>query len=1004
MTRSAEGRGSERRSDDTFDFLRRLSIADAKVLLDKTREEKEKKKEEMQKMIGGRYRDLIESADEIVAMHSAAMRLEVSLKEMPEMWQQMEAALTNALDMENYPECANMTDAAHVTRKEGDYIKEASDVDQVAFLVEVTEKMWRLLDEGKSLEVLELYEKAERIHDEWVANGTAEREFPFLQSQWACVQCFRPRILAYANSYLTCRGKNSQFYADSLSTLAVLTNPRISAEKIVEMFFESRSTWLTSVYKRHHDKWFALTPSQKERTLVVILKSTSWTIIQTEEIFCEKTGLLTSTSLLPRSFKGDLEACISSGKLLEMLSRWFQQNQQQIREVVSAIISSIDSMTSLSQVRSKLVVVNKTCGSCQNATVWQQLCSGARADQPGSVDKHVEPPVESVFSVLYAEAFRKRTRDLVQNSFVEALEAIKSQFRAHLHETVAGVSLADLPLGNIKFYDHFEKIQKKCADIDASELQSVLTEEFFRTLLKLVVFVEQEYPIPGNCNHACVKSETQLSSIHLNISNIFAGIVAEFPHRINNLLPGHSSAVSIPEKDPASSIIGQTFEKYAVNGFVESAYLRSALKEIIEGDEKMLQVCFIDDVLGQAGSLGWHSFCLVAELKQQASYSQAFINVMHGLSAKYCEAWADILLEQKIEPLRELMHAEQYKSTNEEWIAAHEGWVEQEICDEDLGGGAADSSSESEIALGAEKVWLPWCETPTVSSFLFSCCYSLDNANRLIQSPGSAKAAQMKLMQHTMRDVLVDRLTVVIVTAYDAAVSLLVEAKTSQKDSVLNFGECCIQQFLFDMYFVRATLGFSDFIRFGWGDELDTKKCSPGLLKLKALFERMREFIDPVDWEIYGPQLIGNVVLQFRKSRLLFSSLSESNDINKINGKEIVIVAHETRPLARIAEPVARFSLLPVPLNRRKFRCCVSPPSEDGVEKRSRASSTSLFHERAAEDDGSSFQPTASKLQNLLSSSTSSNILSAATSGTNLLSSAAKGIGFLSSATHSRYF
>ena len=79
----------------------------------------------------------------------------------------------------------------------------------------------------------------------------------------------------------------------------------------------------------------------------------------------------------------------------------------------------------------------------------------------------------------------------------------------------------------------------------------------------------------------------------------------------------------------------------------------------------MLQVCFIDDDLGQAGSLGWHSFCLVVELKQQASYSQAFINVMHGLSTKYCEAWANILLEQKIEPLRELMHAEQYESTNE---------------------------------------------------------------------------------------------------------------------------------------------------------------------------------------------------------------------------------------------------------------------------------------------------------------------------------------------------
>ena len=202
------------------------------------------------------------------------------------------------------------------------------------------------------------------------------------------------------------------------------------------------------------------------------------------------------------------------------------------------------------------------------------------------------------------------------------------------------------------------------------------------------------------------------------------------------------------------------------------------------------------------------------------------------------------------------------------------------ISDEDLGG---DTDDSSELESSDEKVWLPWCETPTVSSFLFSCCYILDDSNLLIQSSVGAKEEQIKLMQRIIREVLVEQLTIVSVAVYDAAVSLLVKAKTTQKESVLNFGECCIQQFLFDMYFVRATLGFSDFIRFGWGDELNPEKCSPGLLKLKNLFERMRDFIDLVDWEIYGPQLIENVVLQFRKSRLLFSSLSESNDINKIS-------------------------------------------------------------------------------------------------------------------------
>lgn len=382
--------------------------------------------------------------------------------------------------------------------------------------------------------------------------------------------------------------------------------------------------------------------------------------------------------------------------------------------------------------------------------------------------------------------------------------------------------------------------------------------------------------------------------------------------------------------------------------------------------------------------MGFFSIYLYSEIKLSVSHPQLFVNVLHGLSKQYCQAWASILVKQKVEPLRELVLMEQYSLTNEEWIATHEGWIEQVIANEIVDEDTEDSSSEVDLTSCDEKVWLPWCETPTVSSFLFSCCYSLDDAYHMVQNCAEANREQINLMQRNIREVLVEQVTIDSVAVYDAAVSLLVTARATQNTSVLNFGECCIQQFLFDMYFVRATLGFSDFIRFGWGDELNLEDCSPGLMKLTALFERMREFIDPVDWEIYGPQLIENVVLQFRKSRLLFSSLSESNDINKINGKEIVIGAQDTRPLARIAEPVARFSLLPVPSSRRRFHRAVSSTScssdNDSTDKKIRESSFSLFHERIEADKSS--QSSATKLQNLLSSS---------------------GIGYISSATTNRY-
>ncbi|KAL4175650.1 hypothetical protein KRP22_000613 [Phytophthora ramorum] len=987
-------------ADDAADFLRRLSIADAKVLLERTRKEKENKTKEMQKMIGVRYRDLIESADKIVNMHSAAMRLEVSLKEMPEKWKQMELALATALATEDQTEGSEKGVEVAILEPQERVL--GGHDDKVDFLIAVPEKMWQLLDEGESLKALELYQCAETVHDECVAKS-AEHEFPFLQTQWACIQCFQPRMVACAKSYLTCRGKESRFYAENLCTLAVLNDPPIGPEELCQLFLKARSKWMTSIHKRSGDEQRAQTPSRKERILMIILKTVSMTMAQAEEIFGDgsSSSLLRSTSQLPPGFKNGLDTFVSSGELLKLLCEWFQRKRRQILEVASPIISSIDSISLLSQVQSKLYAVNKASGGCQNIQLWSRVLSEAHLTPSGIRE------AESVFSILFAESFRKRTRDLVQHSFVEALEAIKSQIRASLEDTVASISRSDYRLRNVKFYDYFETIQKKAADLDASDLQSVLIEEFLRTLFKLVLFFEQQYPLPGNQKADIVNNAVQLPSIFLSISNIFAGIVAASPRQMTKLFPGNASTVLIPESDPSLVKVGPVFENYGRDGFVEKAQFKSALEEILEGEENA-QACFIDEELKRVDALGLHSLYLVSEIKRRASYPQLFINVLHGLSKKYCEAWATILLEQKIEPLRELTQIEQYDSTNEEWIATHEGWIEQVIPDDGLGGDTDDSSSESEMALGDEKVWLPWCETPTVSSFLFSCCYSLDDANRLIQSSVGTKHEQIKLMQRTIREVLVEQLTIVSAAVYDAAVSLLVEARATQKDSVLNFGECCIQQFLFDMYFVRATLGFSDFIRFGWGDELNPEECSPGLLKLKSLFERMREFIDPVDWEIYGPQLIENVVLQFRKSRLLFSSLSESNDINKINGKEIVIGAQDTRPLARIAEPVARFSLLPVPSNRRRFQRTMSsmsrPSEDDTTEGRSRTNSTTLFHERTGGDDVSGSQSSTMKLQNLLSSSASSNIFSAATSGTNLLSSAAKGIGFLSSATSNKYF
>lgn len=144
-------------------------------------------------MISVRYRDLIESADKIVTMHSAALRLEVALKEMPQKWKQIEATLAATLTQ------APLTDAVQSTVSSGasTYDEHSANLlqrtisDQVAFIVTVPEKMWSALDKGESFEALELYLQAKEIYES-PALQAASANHPFLAAQWACAQSFRP--------------------------------------------------------------------------------------------------------------------------------------------------------------------------------------------------------------------------------------------------------------------------------------------------------------------------------------------------------------------------------------------------------------------------------------------------------------------------------------------------------------------------------------------------------------------------------------------------------------------------------------------------------------------------------------------------------------------------------------------------------------------------------------------------------------------------------------------
>lgn len=175
------------------DFLRRLSVADAKVLLDRTRQEKARKTQEMHSMIGVRYRDLIDSADRIVTMHSAALRLEASLREMPVAWVRAEAQLLAALAEAEHADNADAALAAATTGSDAPELPTRVDdaIARVQTLVAAPERMWQRLDHGECFAALQVLQTAEDAYTDAAFQRNAPA-FPFLPALWACIQSFRP--------------------------------------------------------------------------------------------------------------------------------------------------------------------------------------------------------------------------------------------------------------------------------------------------------------------------------------------------------------------------------------------------------------------------------------------------------------------------------------------------------------------------------------------------------------------------------------------------------------------------------------------------------------------------------------------------------------------------------------------------------------------------------------------------------------------------------------------
>ncbi|KDO27247.1 hypothetical protein SPRG_07496 [Saprolegnia parasitica CBS 223.65] len=418
------------------------------------------------------------------------------------------------------------------------------------------------------------------------------------------------------------------------------------------------------------------------------------------------------------------------------------------------------------------------------------------------------------------------------------------------------------------------------AQADGS-LHAVLHEGMLRLLFDLVGFLETRVAASIAIVELCLTLQMSLQALFASVSSSPSSSLASLSEAsIRAAVAPHATDGNVPAASLAS-----IFSTLALDQHPPSPLLSALLPP--DYGATLTQVVFL------------------CHVQQRHGPSTLVTAVFEVLANEVGSVWAHRAVADATQPVVAALRDQFYGYSNEDWRRVHQPfWVSVAV--------PTDDDDDDETAGGLGHVWLPWSETPAIAHALFTLQASMPRCTQ----PAVDTILKAQLRSHVLGwtfDVLASR------------VASLAAAKPPKPP--LDFGQAVALQSIFDVYFVRLCIGDADFARFGWGDAI----AHAGLQALVT--DLVHDWIDPVDWELYGPPLVENVVAQFQTSRLLLSGLATSS---VVSGAKVL---PRESPLLDMAPPAPRFALLPVPSLKPAPRLPtpvhVRPPSPKVPQQRS---------------------------------------------------------------------
>lgn len=218
-------------NQDAESLFRMKPISEIRNVEASTRKQIQEKSEELRQLVGNRYRDLIDSADSIVAMKSTGESIAGNISAIHD-------AILYSLSSSDVPRSPH---ASHKPVGTQDY----GIACRVKYLVDTPENIWGCLDESMFLESSARYIRAKHVHFNLInskENKNVLSNFPLLQHQWQIVEGFKVQISQRSRERLLDQTGDLgiRAFSDALAAIAIIDE--LEPKQVLTLFIDSRKS------------------------------------------------------------------------------------------------------------------------------------------------------------------------------------------------------------------------------------------------------------------------------------------------------------------------------------------------------------------------------------------------------------------------------------------------------------------------------------------------------------------------------------------------------------------------------------------------------------------------------------------------------------------------------------------------------------------------------------------------------------------------------------------